>query len=131
MSDPKTGSCLCGAVRYSVAGPLRPVVYCHCTQCRKQTGHFVAATAAADADLTVTGEGSITWFAASPIARRGFCKSCGSLLFWKSNVSTRTSIMAGSMDKPSGLKARAHIFCADAGDYYEIKDDLPHYPAAD
>jgi len=42
---------LCGAVRYEVRGPLRPVVACHCTQCRRMTGHFLAATAAREADL--------------------------------------------------------------------------------
>ncbi|WP_442475962.1 GFA family protein [Roseovarius litorisediminis] len=38
------GSCQCGAVRYEVAGPLRQVVGCHCSQCRKTSGHYVAAT---------------------------------------------------------------------------------------
>jgi hypothetical protein len=38
-----TGGCLCGAVRYEVRGPLRPVVYCHCTQCRRTSGHFSAS----------------------------------------------------------------------------------------
>ena len=42
--DAKTGSCLCGEVAYEVTGPLRPVVNCHCLQCRKTTGHFMAAT---------------------------------------------------------------------------------------
>ena len=41
----RTGGCLCGAVRYQVRGPLRSVVMCHCSQCRRQTGHVMAATA--------------------------------------------------------------------------------------
>ncbi|HGG64526.1 MAG TPA: GFA family protein, partial [Rhodobacteraceae bacterium] len=38
----KTGGCLCGAVTYVVNGPLRDVIACHCTQCRKSSGHHVA-----------------------------------------------------------------------------------------
>jgi len=40
------GRCLCGAVRYELRGPLRPVVACHCNMCRRTSGHFAAATAA-------------------------------------------------------------------------------------
>ena len=48
-----TGSCLCAAVRYRVDGPLREVVNCHCERCRRVSGVFLAATAAARADLTI------------------------------------------------------------------------------
>ncbi len=126
-----TGSCLCGSVKLRIDGPLRPVVYCHCSQCRKQTGHFYAATDAADADLTVEGADAITWYAASASARRGFCGTCGSALFWKADGSDKTSILAGCLDAPTGIKAARHIFCADKGDYYVIADGLPQYPVSD
>lgn len=120
----RTGGCHCGAVRYAVDGPLREVIYCHCGQCRKQSGHFVAATRCADAALSVTGAGNLTWYASSPTARRGFCRQCGSLLFWKAQDSEGTSIMAGSLDSPTGLVESHHIFVADKGDYYRIDDRL-------
>ena len=125
------GSCLCGAVRYRVDGPLRNVVACHCTQCRKQSGHHYAATDALDDDLTIEGADNLTWYAASDEARRGFCATCGSALFWKSETLNRTSIMAGSLDEHPGLKMEAHIYCADKGDYYEIPADAPHYGQSD
>lgn len=127
----KTGGCHCGAVRYTVTGPLRDVIYCHCTQCRKQTGHFVAATRVADDALEINGAGDLTWYAASPGAKRGFCRHCGSLLFWKRDGSGMTSIMAGSMDLPTGLTASHHIFAADKGDYYELADGLPVFEGRD
>lgn len=126
-----TGGCHCGAVRYTVTGPMRDVIYCHCTQCRKQTGHFVAATRVADDALAITGSDELTWYAASPDARRGFCRHCGSLLFWKREASDMTSIMAGSMDLPTGLVASHHIFVAHKGDYYEIADGLPVFGGRD
>lgn len=119
------GSCLCGKVSYSVNGPLRPVIACHCTQCRKQSGHFYAATAADNETLTIYGEDQITWYHASDDAERGFCKNCGSALFWRRPTDNYTSILAGSLDGKTGLKIIKHIYVADKGDYYDIKDDVP------
>ncbi|MCB1383685.1 MAG: GFA family protein [Notoacmeibacter sp.] len=123
--DVSTGSCLCGAVRFRTRGTLRGVIYCHCSQCRKQSGHFYAATSIADAGLTVEGAEGVTWYAASDHAKRGFCRTCGSALFWKEGGSDRTSILAGAFDAPSGLHGQVHIFTADKGDYYDIDDGLP------
>lgn len=125
------GSCHCRAVSFEVSGELRKVIYCHCEQCRKQTGHFVAATSALNDHLTIHGEENLTWYAASDSAKRGFCSHCGSILFWRGNNSEKTSIMAGSFEKPSGLVADRHIYVADMGDYYEICDGLPTFPQSD
>jgi hypothetical protein len=116
----KTGSCLCGAVRYEVTGPLRPVIVCHCTQCRKQTGSFMHATAAGNADLSIVENRGLKWYRTSATASRGFCAECGSVLFWKADGAEHTTFTAGSLDGETGLAIDGHIFCDDAGDYYEI-----------
>jgi hypothetical protein len=116
----KTGSCLCRAVKYEVHGELRPVIACHCTQCRKQTGSFMHATACADRDFKLIEARGLKWYRASDIARRGFCGDCGSVLFWKPDSGDYISITAGSIDGPLGVPLEGHIYCADAGDYYEI-----------
>lgn len=123
-----TGGCLCGAVRYRVTGPLRPVVACHCTQCRKTSGHHVAATAAARGDVAITG--AVRWFASSAAARRGFCPVCGSNLFWD-GPGAHLSIFAGGLDGDAGVRLAGHIFCADKGSYYRIVDGLPQWPGDD
>jgi hypothetical protein len=125
-----TGHCACGAVRFKAHGELRDVLYCHCSQCRRQTGHFLASTAAEDIDLEVEGAENVAWFQSSPEAKRGFCKICGSGLFWKNTTKSYTSILAGSFDEPSGLKAEGHIFVGDKGSYYEITDGLPSHNTA-
>ena len=122
------GSCLCGAVRFTADGPFRPVIACHCVQCRKTSGHHVAATSAPRAGIAITGE--VTWYASSDVARRGFCATCGSQLFWD-GAGENLSIFAGALDGPTGLKLAGHIFCASKGDYYEIADDLPKAEGAD
>lgn len=116
------GGCLCGAVRFQTAGPLRPVIACHCTQCRKTSGHHVAATSAPRDAVAITGE--VRWFKSSATARRGFCPTCGSNLFWDGQ-GDNLSIFAGVFDGPLGVRLKGHIFCADKGDYYDIDDGLP------
>jgi len=120
MTGVRTGSCLCGGVRYEVHGPLRPVVACHCLQCRKQTGTYMSATAANDRDLKIVSGDTLAWFRSSDEAKRGFCNACGSVLFWKGDGTDYTAIAAGSIDGELGVPLEGHIFCDFAGDYYEI-----------
>ena len=63
-------------------------------------------------------------------ARRGFCGTCGSNLFWD-GAGVNLSIHAGTLDGDTGLSLIGHIFCADKGDYYELSDDLPKADADD
>lgn len=128
MTDRHEGSCLCGSVRFTTDGPLSDVVACHCTQCRKQTGHFFATTTVADEHLSIAGSENLAWYHASPDAKRGFCRICGSTLFWKHDNDPYTAVLAGSLDGETGLKLKKHIYCADKGDYYDLDDGLPQSP---
>lgn len=115
------GSCLCTAIRYEVRGPLRPVIACHCRQCRKTSGHYVAATSAPIESISISG--APRWYRSSDRAERGFCPICGSNLFWRADG--HMSIFAGSLDEHPELKMAGHIYCDDKGAYYEITDGLP------
>ncbi|MBB6485182.1 GFA family protein [Rhizobium lusitanum] len=127
MNEEHSGACLCGSVRFKTSDRPREVVACHCSQCRKQTGLYYAAANVATDKLVVEGEASVTWYRASAFARRGFCKTCGSALFWQADGAEEISVMAGLFDRPTGLEIAYHIYCADKGDYYEITDGLPQY----
>jgi hypothetical protein len=120
-----TGGCACGGVRYEVRGPLRDVITCHCMQCRRTSGHFVAATACRRGVFSLPKSETLKWFVAVPGFRRGFCGECGATLFFEEVGAERVSIAAGSLDEPQGLKIAAHIFVAEAGDYYAIEPGVP------
>jgi hypothetical protein len=60
------GGCACGAVRYEVRGPLRPIIACHCTQCRRTSGHFFAATACRRSVFALLKSATLKWFVAVP-----------------------------------------------------------------
>lgn len=122
-----SGRCLCGAVAFEVSGELRPVIYCHCEQCRRSSGHYVAATACRCEELHIEGEESVSWYRSSPSAERGFCARCGSGLFWRPAHGEYMGIWAGTIDTPNELRAARHIFVDNKPDYYRIDDDLPQF----
>lgn len=122
------GGCLCGAIRYQISGEIRDVVTCHCEQCRRTSGHHVAATRVDTANLVVQDStNSLRWYRSSEKAQRAFCSTCGSNLFWSADADERTSIMAGTLDQPTGLTIAQHIYCEDKADYYEIDGNAPQY----
>lgn len=120
-----TGGCICGAVRYQVNGSLRPVIACHCEQCRRFSGHFVAATATRKNYFQLLNASGLKWYSYQSGLRQGFCQNCGSSLFFEDEQGERISIAAGSLDQPQGLNIAAHIFVAEAGDYYPIDHSVP------
>ena len=119
------GSCLCGAVKISVDGKLSEADACHCSQCRKQTGHYLVSTNVARIALSIEGEENVRWYESSEKVRRGFCGICGSTLFWDAVTIDRIAIAMGLFDGTTDAKLTHHIFTADKGDYYEITDGLP------
>ncbi len=125
-----TGGCLCGAVRYALSGKLRPVVNCHCGQCRRSHGHYAAYTSVARDGFALTESRGLKWYRSSPLARRGFCAECGGSLFWDPPDRDTLSVAAGSLDDATGLTTLCHIYVADKGAYYRIDDGLAQYPGS-
>jgi hypothetical protein len=122
------GSCLCGAIRFEVSCELDPPNACHCTQCRKQAGHYWVSTAVPRAALKIEGAENLTWFRSSEKVQRGFCSVCGSALFWDPIGKDVMGVGMGAFEAPTDTKLAIHIFVADKGDYYDITDDLPRKP---
>lgn len=112
------GACLCGQVQFE-AVPDGNVIACHCTQCRKQSGHFWAATFAAHQGFHLIRGETLRWYDASPQARRGFCNCCGAFLFWQPTGEARLCIAAGAFEGPTGFEIRESWFEASAGDYHD------------
>ncbi len=126
------GGCLCGAVRFAITGPIRNIVYCHCSQCRKAQGSAFAANgivAAADFQIT-RGEKELTTFQSSPGKSKHFCRICGSPI-----MSTSTArpgdvrIRLGTVESDIAERPMAHIFATSKAAWEHIADDLPQYPS--
>ena len=120
-----TGGCLCGAVRYRIRGALRGIVACHCSQCRRTSGHYAAMTSAPSGNVELTAFERLIWYKSSDTAERGFCGVCGGNLFWRQFGAGEISITAGTLDTPTHLAMAEHIFVADKSDYYVVDEGLP------
>ncbi|MFB2553648.1 GFA family protein [Ensifer soli] len=121
------GRCGCGAVSFTLSGALPAVGYCHCSQCRRQTGLYYASVTVDKGALVWDGLEQASIYRSSETAERGFCRRCGSALFWREDGAGEVSIMAGLLDMPSGLQGGYHIHCDDKGDFYPIADGLPQF----
>ena len=81
-----TGGCLCEKVLYEIHGPLYDVSMCHCSKCRRIHGHVAAYAHTLRKDLVLTKQEGLKWYRSekdeTPNVYRGFCKECGSSLFW-------------------------------------------------
>ena len=122
-----SGSCLCGAVSFEVEGDLPGPDACHCTACRKHSGHYFVSADVPRSALTVHGEEHVAWYRSSEKARRGFCKACGSSLFWDPIGRDWTGVAMGAFDRPTGTRIAVHVHTAEKADYYDIADGVPQF----
>ena len=125
-----SGRCLCGAVRFELQRALSAPHACHCTECRRQSGHYVVASEVQRAGFALTEDRGLKWYRSSDSARRGFCGDCGSVLFWDDGGAT-VSINLGCLEGPTGLTLQRHIFVDEKGDYYALDDSLPKFAGYD
>ncbi|MCZ6894460.1 MAG: GFA family protein [Gammaproteobacteria bacterium] len=124
------GGCLCGAVRFTVTRPLREIVFCHCRQCRRQQGEYAAYTAPPREAIAIEDDRSLVWFASSESARRGFCRRCGSSLFWDRLSGDLLCIAAGALDDATRIHPECRVYVDSKAEYYDIGDGLDRYPGS-
>lgn len=124
-----SGGCLCGAVRFEIAGDFGRFFLCHCSRCRKGTGSAHAANLfSSDARLTwLMGEELVRTFNVEGTRfTRSFCPTCGSAL---PNVaaSGMLKVPAGSLDTPVSLRPEAHIFAGSRADWDHHLEEVPSF----
>ncbi|MEZ5894458.1 MAG: GFA family protein [Parvularculaceae bacterium] len=124
-----SGGCQCGAVRYHTDVMLDNAHLCHCRMCQKAMGNIFAALVATPNEALTWTRGKPAVFKSSAHAERGFCKKCGTPLFYNSLDNDRINLTIGSLDHPEkfpprnqvGVEARVAWFAAlaalpDAGE---------------
>jgi hypothetical protein len=128
-----TGRCLCGGVRYAIAGDIGPAVFCHCSQCRRASGSAFAANASIrTADFSCTqGQDLIREFESSPGKLRAFCSACGSPLFARHPASPEVMrLRLGTLDQADDIEVRGHIWTGSGAGWYHIADALEQAPGS-
>jgi len=125
------GSCLCGAVRFELAGSPQFINHCHCSMCRKVHGSAFGSLLHADGATFrwTSGEGGVRNYASSPGNVRAFCQVCGSNVPVLEDAGAHVIIPAGSLDDDPGVRPVVHIHVASKAPWFEITDDLPQFAA--
>ena len=131
-STSHTGQCLCGDVQFSAAGPLRDVLHCHCENCRRVTGNFVAAARTPTAELLIEDPDEQFHWIDLGYAAYGFCRGCGGTLFFRAAERPETtSVMIGALDDASQTALASVWFAGDAQPHNVLDGSVPHFDGND
>lgn len=126
---PKTGKCLCGAVRFTVESVETHHHACHCGACRRWAGGPLFAAAATG--VSFEGENNLATYSSSSWAERGFCKICGSNLFYHLKPTDQYLMCVGAFDDPADFKLAREIFVDHQPAGYAFSGNLPRATEAE
>jgi hypothetical protein len=132
MSEPLTGGCLCGGVRFTLSAPPLHAGYCHCTRCQRRSGTAVSAQARVDGDAfeLLSGEELVTWWRHPDGGfEKGFCSACGGHLFSRNHDDhAQLNVRMAAFDGDPGIRPSYRAFVPFAASWEPIPDDgLPRY----
>ena len=125
------GGCLCGGVRFRIAGRLGPAGYCHCKQCQRASGSAFAANAPVRTRYFAFTSGAelVNEYESSPGKFRAFCRRCGSPLYSRRESEPELRrIRLGTVDGDPGRRPLAHVWVSAKAPWDEIRDELPQLP---
>ena len=122
------GSCLCGAVRFSIEPPTQFCGHCHCSMCRRNHGAgYVTWIALPRTQFRLeSGAADLTRYASSDHGTRSFCRRCGTSLFCETTHDPgRIDIVLASLQGPVDRRPEMHIYFDDRADWVFVDDGLP------
>lgn len=122
------GQCFCGSIRYEIAGPSKYQCFCHCDSCRRAAGAPYVAWATFVRDKFHIVRGQLSEHRSSQHALRGSCGNCGtSLTYCHDRRSDDIDVTLVTLDDPSVLVPKSHIWVEDKLPYVNIQDGLPQF----
>lgn len=124
--DYHEATCICGKVRLEIQKISNDFIVCHCDTCKKWNGGPQLAIPCGTG-IKIRGNEYLSEFSSSPWAKRGFCRSCGTHLYFKMNQSGSYNILLGvlNIDKNAELQMSMQYFIDLKPDYYSFDSDCP------
>lgn len=109
MTEVQKGSCLCGAVKLTANLATKEMGACHCSICRKWGGGPLLSVESHDGIAWEGGE-SVAVYDSSEWAQRGFCKHCGTHLFYRLREGGFHAIPAGLFEQMAQFALTTQVF---------------------
>ena len=122
---PVTGGCQCGAVRYALSVHPNGAHFCHCRMCQRAVGGPFAALAGVKRDQLSWTRGEPAVFSSSSLADRGYCRDCGTPLYFAYKAANRISVTIGSLDYPEAHPIGVHHGVESRMPWLKLCDGLP------
>lgn len=124
-----TGTCLCGAVRYTARLENRNVSACHCGMCRQWSGGPLFAIFSGT--IEIADKSNLGVYQSSEWAERAFCKKCGTPLYYHLLGKDFYEISAETLDDKSNLNFDTQIFVDDKPGYYDFANKTKNLTGAE
>jgi hypothetical protein len=124
------GGCLCNRVRFQITGPIRNIVHCHCSRCRKAQGSAFATNGIVDAAHfhLLAGADALSAYESSPGQTKHFCKHCGSPILSRNTARPeQVRVRLGTIESDISERPMAHIFVTSKANWEDICGELPQY----
>ena len=130
MTHELSGGCACGRVRYRARIANDEAYLCHCRMCQRATGSVsIAFKNVRKAD--VDWESEPDWYESSPIARRPYCRECGTSLGFAFPDSENMDLTVASFDDPSQFRPVHHFGAESLHRAWINTEGLPEYRVKD
>ncbi len=118
---PGKGRCLCGAIEVTVEAVSSRLGACHCNMCRRWGGGPLFAVDCGTA-VEFAGAENVGRFDSSQWAERGFCKLCGTHLFYRIKSADQYLMPVGLFDDPKGIVFNHQVFVDEKPTYYSFSN---------
>lgn len=118
-----TGGCLCGAVRFTASDADAQVHACHCSMCRRWNGG--PGLSVAVGSIEFDGADDLARYPSSDWAERGFCRRCGSNLFYRLKEADHYIVSLGAFDDQDRFRLAGEIFIDEKPASYAFAGEHP------
>jgi hypothetical protein len=125
-----TGHCFCGAIRFTASAEPFQVSWCHCKDCRRQSG-APAVVWAGFRSGEVVFEGTPKRRRSSERVTRSFCADCGTPISYEHDeLQGEIYIHTGLFDEADRLIPDRHAYVTSKLFWMHLEDGLPEYGEA-
>lgn len=124
------GRCLCGKVKFTAKNRGNKVAACHCGMCRRWGGGPLIEVECGT-EVTFTGEDNISVYDSSEWAERGFCRHCGTHLFYRLKDTQEYMMLVGLFENQQNLIFKEQVFIDEKPDYYSFANKTSELTGAE